>query len=380
MPSQLEILIVDDSKVIQMYLKEILTTLNAKVSLACNGEQALTLIADQEFSAIFMDIEMPGKSGLEVIRLVREHLLFKYTPIIVITGLQDQALIQRAFDYGASDYVRKPLFAHEVLARLKVRLDNRQLDRQLMEAKRVAEQASLAKSEFITRLAHELKTPLNAISGFAQLIQASTADKEILESISYVVDAANFQKDLINEASDLAQIEAGIIEIKQGPVELDAIIKDTFNLLRPLASKTGVKLILPRRNLVMYSVNADSKRLKQVFLNIVSNAVKYNRPNGEVSLVIQSSADGWVNVGIKDTGQGIKASDIPKLFEAFNRLEAAASEIEGTGIGLPIAKKLTELMGANLSVESTIGEGSTFWLRLRGSKSQEAMPTTVIMA
>lgn len=369
MSRPIKILVVDDAKSVRLYLKEILSSINAKVALADNGEQALTLIQQHEYNAIFMDVEMPGKSGLEVIKQVREQLGFKYTPIIVITGLQDQALIQRAFEYGASDYVTKPLYEHEVLARLKVRLENRELDRQLAQAKMQAENASLAKTEFISRLAHELKTPLNAINGFAQLIQISTVDQDILDKAAYIIGAAKLQESLISEVTDLAKIEGGIIDVNLVQVELDEIIKDTFNLVRPMANAAGISLILPRRSATSYSVIADKTRLQQVLLNVLSNAVKYNRENGEVSLIIKSSSTGGVKVGIKDTGPGIASEDQANMFEPFNRLNASSSDIEGTGLGLPIAKKLMQLMGAKLSVESCLGQGSTFWLVLRGTKN-----------
>jgi len=209
----LNILIVDDAESIRLYLKGILEPLNVSITEADNGDTAFRLIREREFDLIFLDIEMPGKSGLEVTKRVRKQLGYQYTPIIVMTGLHQPELIQEAFDYGASDYIAKPLSEIEVIARLKVRLENRRLDRALREARIIAENSNKAKSEFISRLAHELKTPLNAIHGFSQLIQSSNDNEDTLENVSYILAASKLQEELINEVTHLAQIEAGIIDI-----------------------------------------------------------------------------------------------------------------------------------------------------------------------
>ncbi|MDH5358152.1 MAG: hybrid sensor histidine kinase/response regulator [Gammaproteobacteria bacterium] len=363
----MKILVVDDVETIRQYLSKVLEPLQAAVTEAADGDQAFELIKNNEYDIIFMDIEMPGKSGLEVIKRVRKQLGFKFTPIIVMTGLEQPELIQQAFDCGASDYISKPLSEIEILARLKIRIENRNLDRELRLARIAAEKANYAKSEFITRLAHELKTPLNAINGFNQLIELNPTDPEsILESCAYIKTAIKHQDDLINEVTNLAQIEAGIMDMDLSEVELSDIIKDAFSLTKPMADKFSVTLKLPRRDNAKYKITADNKRMKQVMLNLISNAIKYNKPNGEVSIQVKPELDGHIKVGISDTGVGIAKNKLPKLFEPFNRLGAENTEIEGSGIGLSITKKIIELMGGRLEVESTEGEGSTFWVSMIG--------------
>lgn len=365
----IKILVVDDMESVRLYMREVLNSLDADVTEAPDGDQAFDLIKDNIYDLIFLDIEMPGKSGLEITKRVRKQLGFMYTPIIVMTGLQNPKLIQDAFDNGASDYISKPLSDVEILARLKTRLDNRRLDRELRNAQIAAEKANHAKSEFITRLAHELKTPLNAINGFAQLIQLEPSNEEAtLESCSYIIDAAKLQEDLINEVTNLAQIEAGIIDIDLSEVELADILKEAFSLTRPMANKFNINFNLPRKADIMFTLTADNKRLKQVFLNLISNAVKYNKPNGEVAIKIGVAEDGFIKIGVADTGKGISKQDIPKLFEVFNRLGAEETDIEGSGIGLPITKKIVELMGGQLEVESEEGKGSIFWITLSGKE------------
>jgi len=349
-------------------LLEILNQFNVTISEAENGDEAYDLVQNREFDLILMDIEMPGQSGLEVTQKIRQILSYEHTPIIIMTALQNPKLIQEAFEVGATDYISKPLTEYEVISRIRIRMDKRQLERELIDAKNAAEQANYAKSEFISRLAHELKTPLNAISGFTQLIQLETDNKSCLENCSFIMEAANYQEDLINEVTNLAKIEAGVIDIDLSNVDLVQIIKESFSLTQPIANKFNIRLNFPRRSDVMYTLKADHKRLKQVFLNLLSNAIKYNKPNGEVNLHAKTLSNGRIKIGVSDTGYGISKEDIPKLFETFNRLGAEKTDIEGTGIGLPISRKIVELMGGELSVESTKGEGSIFWIELKGNQ------------
>lgn len=370
--NKFHVLIVDDVESIRLYLKEILKSDNFMITEAENGNQAFQLIKEHEYDLILMDIEMPGPSGLNVTKRIRQELKFVHTPIIIMTALQSPELIQEAFEMGATDYISKPLSEYEVLARINLRLEHRNMERKLAEAKRVAEMASYAKSEFISRLAHELKTPLNAIYGFAQLIELESENESILENCQFILSGAKYQEELINEVTNLAQIEAGIIDINLSQVALDEVIKEAFHLTSPMANKFQVKLNFPRKKDVLYTLEADHKRLKQVFLNLLSNAIKYNKQEGDVHILIKPVSIGRIKIGISDTGEGISKEDIPKLFEAFNRLGAENTNIEGTGIGLLITKKIIELMGGDLEVESIQGKGTIFWVGLKAApKVQE---------
>lgn len=356
--NELEILVVDDSESIRQFMREILRQLNTRITEATDGIEAFKLIANNVYDLIFMDIAMPGKSGFDVIERVRNKLGYKYTPIIVMTGLDQPNLIKKAFDIGASDYITKPLSEIEFISRLKTRLENRRLNRALNDANR-------AKSEFISRLAHELKTPLNAIAGFAEIIELEPTNTEkVLKSCKIIKDASTHQESLINEVTNLANIEAGIIDIKLADVDFSKIIRDVFNLTEPMANKSNVKLNLPRLNEVKFTLKTDAKRLKQILINLITNAIKYNKPGGKVDFVIDQLKPEYLKVSIKDTGNGIDRKDIEKIFEPFNRLGAEKTKIEGTGIGLPITKKIIEIMGGELKVESKVGEGSIFCFTL----------------
>lgn len=358
------ILVVDDAKSIRLYMREILQQVDVSITEACDGDEAFELIRNNEYDTVFLDIETLGKSGIEVTKRVREQLGYLYTPIIVMTGLTQPRLVQLAFDNGATDYIKKPLCKFEILARLKTRLENRCLDRELRLTRLAAERANQEKSKLITHLAHELKTPLNAIMGFSELIQMDPYHRDVMDNCRHIYDAAKHQNDLINEVINLAQVEAGIIEMNLSKVDLFSVIKEAFMLNKPMADKFNINLNFPRRSDVSFTITTDNKRLKQVLINLISNAIKYNKPNGDVTVEVKQEFDGYIKIGIADTGSGIAKQDVPKLFEAFNRLGAETTKVEGTGIGLRITKNIVEFMGGQLQVESTVGKGSVFWVSL----------------
>ena len=198
-----------------------------------------------------------------------------------------------------------------------------------------------------------------------------------LDDVNEIFNAGNHLLTLINEVLELAKIESGQVTISVEHVEVADAFRASVQLVKPLAQKRGIEIIYAYRDETMsldqfelyhHHIQADFMRLKQVLINLLSNAIKYNRLNGEVNILVKPLSKGRIKVGVSDMGKGISKSDIPKLFEAFNRLGAEKSEIEGTGIGLPITKKIIELMDGILEVESIEGEGSVFWVELNGKQ------------
>jgi PAS domain S-box-containing protein len=236
---------------------------------------------------------------------------------------------------------------------------------ELEGARTVAEKANRAKSEFLSGMSHELRTPLNAILGFAQLMESGTpaptqAQKRNLDQI---LKAGWYLLELINEILDLAVIESGKLTLSREPVSLAEVIFECRAMIEPQAQKRGISMQFPRFDIPLF-VNADRTRLKQVLINLLFNAVKYNKPNGSVTMDYVLSPPESIRISVRDTGAGLAPEQLVQLFQPFNRLGKDSSVEEGTGIGLVVTKRLVELMGGTIGAESFVSVGSVFWIEL----------------
>jgi PAS domain S-box-containing protein len=233
----------------------------------------------------------------------------------------------------------------------------------LVEARKSAERANQAKSDFLSSMSHELRTPMNAILGFAQMLEYDNklnADQR--DNVEEILKGGRHLLELVNEVLDLAKIESGRINLSLESVDLASLVEDCWQLIQPLAAVRQITLRLetPPKT----AVRADRVRLKQVLLNLLANAVKYNRERGDIHIHVQTAAGERLRIMVADTGAGIAPERMADLFQPFNRLDAEHGEIEGTGIGLTIARRLVEMMGGAVGVTSQIGVGTTFWIEL----------------
>lgn len=228
-------------------------------------------------------------------------------------------------------------------------------------AKEEAERANAAKSEFMSRMSHELRTPLNSVLGFAQILQMELQSSDDLELVDHVYKSGQHLLTLINEVLDISRVESGTIGLSLEPVNLHDLVSECLDIIGPQANERDVGIRYS--DTFDYLVRADHLRLKQVVLNLFSNAIKYNRRHGNVTLHCTINL-GLVRFAVSDTGHGIAPELRERLFTAFDRLDAESRGIEGTGLGLTLSKTLIEAMGGTLGFESVVDIGSTFWFEL----------------
>ena len=272
----------------------------------------------------------------------------RFPALVSITALRDD-------DGGIIGYL---LIGNDNSARKRV-------ESQLNETMAAAEKANRAKTDFLSGMSHELRTPLNAILGFAQLMESGSpppapAQKRNLDQI---LKAGWYLLELINEILDLALIESGKVTLSREPVSLAEVMLECRAMIEPQARKRGIGMTFPQFELPRF-VKADRTRVKQILINLLFNAIKYNKPGGAVSVECTLSPPGSIRISVRDTGAGLTPEQLAQLFQPFNRLGKEASAEEGTGIGLVVTKRLVELMGGTIGVDSAVGVGSVFWIEL----------------
>ncbi|MDO6746047.1 PAS domain-containing protein [Gilvimarinus sp. 1_MG-2023] len=250
--------------------------------------------------------------------------------------------------------------------------DIKRAEERVLKAKEVAEKANRAKSDFLNSMSHELRTPLNAILGYAQLFEY---DENLQEShkdnIREIRSAGEHLLKLINDVLDLAKVESGAVTTAFQPVLVSRLLTDCFTLVQPQADARGINLHGDFSGLANACVSADPIRLKQALLNLMSNAIKYNKVGGEVEVILSSTEDNHLRIAVCDTGQGIAPERHDEVFQPFNRLSAELSKVEGSGVGLVITRQLIEMMQGRIDFTSEQGEGTCFWVDLRRTAEAE---------
>jgi signal transduction histidine kinase/ActR/RegA family two-component response regulator len=272
----------------------------------------------------------------------------RFPAIVSITALRD--------DYG------------EIIGYLLIGTDNsvrKRVESELTGAMAAAEKANRAKTDFLSSMSHELRTPLNAILGFAQLMESgapspTTAQKRNLDQI---LKAGWYLLELINEILDLALIESGKLTLSSESVSLPEVMLECRAMIEPQAQKRGISMTFPLFAAPCF-IKADRTRVKQVLINLLFNAIKYNRPGGSVAVECAPGEDDSIRLSVRDTGAGLTPEQLAQLFQPFNRLGKESSGEEGTGIGLVVTKRLVELMGGTIGADSVAGAGSVFWIEL----------------
>ena len=309
----------------------------------------------------------PERAGMGIERVLNEKKVTNYE----LTARSRDGM-ETVVSYNATTFYDRERTLQGVFAAARDVTEHKRLGQVLQEknielesARSVAEKANLAKSDFLSSMSHELRSPLNAILGFAQLMQSDRQVPTVSqkESLAQILQAGWHLLKLINEILDLAKVESRQVPLSEEPVLLADVLLECQSMIEPQAQQRGIRMAFPPRG-TPHFVMADQTRLKQVVINLLSNAIKYNVSQGIVEVTCTQGMLGRLRVSIRDTGVGLSPEQLGQLFQAFNRLGQEAGLEEGTGIGLVVAKRLVELMGGVIGVESTVGVGSVFWFEL----------------
>lgn len=341
-------------------------TLVARATIGTNGqlqqgtqipldEGIASLVATERRTVVATDIAQPttGEEGLRSVLGV--PLLIERSAIGV---LQVGTLERREFDEDDGALLQLAADRAAIAIDRAYALENAQA------ARAEAERHSNAKTEFISLLAHETRTPLTAVIGFAELLQIDASSNEQRKWADAIARGGRHMLHLVNDLLEIARIEAKKIELAIEPVSVDALVDEALALMLPMARERSIDVERVDSDAFHRDVQADPARLTQVLLNLVSNAIKFNRDDGSVVVSAKESGDQTLVIAVADTGPGIDPERISELFTPFERLGAESGSVQGTGLGLAVAKGLVEAMGGTLSVESAHGEGSTFLVEL----------------
>ena len=420
------ILIVDDDPANLTILKQSLSGLELGVRIATSGRKALAQIQRQRPVLILLDIKMPDIDGFETCKRLKDNPETVHIPVIFTTGASAPEDKLKGFAAGAVDYITKPFQTEEVLARVSAQLkchnltqiledQNQQLlaeiksrretelqlkrlneeleqrveartqaleesqqalqerNLELETARQEAENANHAESAFLSSMSHELRTPLNGILGYAQLLQRDTNLNALhKEGIDVIAQCGQDLLSLVNDLLDLSRIEAGKLDLQSERVDLTAFLDDIVSTCQIYAAESALEFVYEKSANLPQDIMADARRLRQVLLNLITNAVKFTS-KGSVTFSVRpvppsnDTGMGSIRFAVQDTGMGIDAAELETIFRPFERGSGSAKRQPGTGLGLAISQQLLELMGTTLSVASELNQGSTFWFELDGT-------------
>lgn len=340
------------------------------VITAVSGQEALAIIDSTPCNVIVCDQRMPGITGDKVLKHAMEQQ--PESMRILLTGYADmESLVRCVNDAHIYKYLAKPwepehlrLTVVRALEYQQVRQELRRSNAALQEALQLAEQASCAKSQFLSLMSHELRTPMNAIMGFAQLLEYDSAlNSEQKENIAIISQAAGQLLRLINDLLDLSKIVSGRAPLSLQKLDVQPLLQACVKLATPCAEQHQVTLQLSDVTGKTGGVRADHDRLRQVLINLISNAIKYS-PGGGCVRIHCTTVKNNLRINVTDSGPGLAPEQQEEIFNPFDRPGTDDTLTANTGIGLSIAKHLIDMMGGGIGVDSRPGEGSTFWISL----------------
>ncbi len=403
--TRVNLLMVDDRPENLLALEAILEPLGQTLICAHSGEEALKCVLQHDFAAILLDVQMPEMNGFDVAQIIKSREKSRFIPIIFLSAInKEDVYVFKGYSMGAVDYVFKPfnpdvlrskvavfvdlylkqeqikeqagLLAESELRELELQHRAELLEAEAKSAAQLAElnnqlhnrqleleQAMGVRNRFYASMSHELRTPINAVIGYSTLmidnIYGPLNEKQ-REGLQRTLKAARHLLELVNDVLDLSKIEAGKIELAVQPVNVATLIEDLFVTVRPLADEYGSELTFEHPSEPL-TIATDPRRVRQILLNLLSNAIKFGKKQ-PIDVRCAQIDSGGVSISVIDHGEGISDDDKTRVFEEF--VQVSTTQQPGTGLGLPISRRLAELLDGSLEMESQLGKGSRFTLIL----------------
>jgi len=387
-----QVLVVEDDPRLPEVLASLLRDENITLVTATNAVAALRLARTRPFDLILLDLGLPDANGFELLRQLKESPATQPIPVIVLSAWNSSSDKLRGFELGAVDYLTKPFEGGELRARLRAALRTKHLqdeltqaNHELLAARLAAETSARAKAEFLANMSHEIRTPMNGIIAMTGLLRETPLTSEQRGYLETIYSSGESLLTIINDILDFSKIESGKFELESQPFDLYGCAEEALDLLAPKAAEKKLELVCMWADEVPERVCGDVTRLRQVLVNLLSNAVKFIAA-GEVvieaevlsaPLRAEKNREPWqLHFRVRDTGIGIPVDRMARLFKSFSQADASTSRCYGgTGLGLAISKRLVELMGGKMWVESVLQKGSTFHFTLPLRTASDQPPT-----
>lgn len=363
------ILVVDDVSANRLALKRLLNKTNADIIEASSGNEALAIaVQHHNLAVILLDVQMPEMDGYEVAQFLREEPQTRHIPIIFVTAVhRDEQHMLKGYSSGAVDYISKPIIPEILMSKVQIFLELWQMRADLEQANEKAQEAVKAKNQFLSTMSHEIRTPMNGVLGVAELLAGTELDEEQQKYVKTILNSGELLLTILNDILDFSKLEAGKVRLEQITFDLKKVCEEVLQLLSAYGKNAAleIKFDYPANSPTQFI--GDPARIRQILFNLVGNAIKFT-PKGYVRLQVaikNNKHQHHIQMMVEDTGKGISLEEQNHLFKFFSQANVSISrQFGGTGLGLAICQQLCQLMNGQISVNSTLGVGSTFEVNL----------------